>query len=122
MTERPARVLVTHPRTRAAERHERSVLDAEAPGPANELAVAAIVRAQLALAVRFFLTLVGVLVTVPLVVVKVSWVRSLSFAGVPASWIVLGAGFFPVFVILGHRYVAATERLEDRFVDVVERW
>jgi hypothetical protein len=122
VTERPARVTVTHPRTRAAERSERSVLDAEAPGPVNELAVATIVRGQLALAVRFFLTLVVVLVTVPLVVTRVAWVRSIEIAGVPIAWVALGGGFFPVFLVLGHRYVRAAERLEDRFVDVVERW
>ncbi len=122
MTERPARVTVTHPRTRAAERQERSVLDAEAPGSVNELAIAAIVRAQFVLAVRFFATLVGVLITVPLVVVQVRSVRSLTVGGLPVPWIVLGGGFFPIFVLLGHRYVVAAERLEDRFVDVVERW
>ena len=122
MTERPTRVTVTHPRTRAAERPERSVLDAEAPGSGNELAVAAIARAQFVLAMRFFLTLVGVLLAVPLMVIKVRSVRSFTVAGVPMSWIVLGAGFFPLFILLGHRYVLAAERLEDRFVDVVERW
>jgi hypothetical protein len=122
VTERPTRVTVTHPRTRAAERSERSVLDAEAAGPVNELAVAAIAKEQLALALRFFVTLVFVLLMVPLVVVRVGWIRSIRVAGVPMAWIAIGGGFFPFFLLLGHRYVRAAERLEDRFVAVVERW
>lgn len=85
----------------------------------SDMAIAAIVRAQLLLAVRYFLTLVGSLVVIPLIV-TVPGVRSLAPWGVPIAWIAFGTFFFPLFLILGHAYRRAAERLEDRFVTVIE--
>lgn len=136
MNERRERVAVSHPRTNAVERQERSPLEPElrrsrrgrASDPVDrgdgvslsDLAIAAIVRAQLVLAVRYFMALVGLLVIIPVVVVTVPGVRLLAPGGVPVAWIVFGTFFFPLFLILGHAYRRSAERLEDRFVTVIE--
>jgi hypothetical protein len=135
MNERQDRVSITHPRTNAAERQERSPLETDARrlrrgrgsgGPdhddgisLSDLAIAAIVRAQLLLAVRYFVTLVGSLVIIPLLVTAPG-IRTIALWGVPISWIAFGTLFFPLFLVLGHAYRRAAERLEDRFVTVIE--
>lgn len=123
MSERPARVSVTHPRTNAVERPRR--VGVGGPPPPNDplppLAVDAIVAAQWRLAVRSFAVLVGVLVAVPLIVTTVPFVRDRRPLGVPIAWLVFGAGFFPLFLFLGDRYVRASERIDETFTDLVER-
>lgn len=131
MNDRPTRVAVTHPRTRAVQRSERSALDdggrlgpaipdAGDPNVLSDLAISAIVGAQLTLALRYFLTLVGSLFFFPLVVVLVPGIKSLHPFGVPIAWGVLGALFFPLFLALGTGYRRAADRLENRFVHVVD--
>lgn len=123
MNDRPSRVTVTHPRTNAAERPRRVGVGRRSP--ANEtlppIAVDAIVAAQWRLAVRSFAALVAVLVSVPLVVTTVPFVRELRPLGVPIAWFAIGIGFFPPFLLLGDRYVRASERIDETFTDLVER-
>lgn len=131
MNDRPTRVAVTHPRTRAVERSERSALDdgglprrsmpdVGESDALSDLAISAIVRAQLALALRYFLTLVGSLFLVPAIVVFVPGVKSAHPFGVPVAWGAFGVLFFPLFLALGIGYRRAAERLENRFVHVVD--
>ena len=136
MTEHPPRVAVSHPRTSAAERHDDSTLAAEFQSPSDvsgvdtatvssdgslsELAVRAIVRAQLLLALRYFASLLFAVVSLALAVVVVPRVKSLTPGGVPIAWIVFAVAYFPIFWILGVGYRRAADRLEDRFVHVIE--
>jgi hypothetical protein len=83
--------------------------------------VDSIVRAQLSLTLRYFSVLLAMLVGVPLFLVLVPGVQTFSVLHVPFVWLALGAGFFPMFLLLAKSYVRAAERLEARFVEVVER-
>lgn len=123
MNDRPPRVTVTHPRTNATERPRRAGSDRR---PRSEetlppVAVDAIVAAQWRLAVRSFAILVGILALVPLLVTTVPFIRDLQPLGVPIAWFAIGAGFFPLFLLLGDRYVRASERIDETFTDLVER-
>ncbi len=123
MNDRPQRVTVTHPRTNAAERSRRVGAGRRAPSAETlpPVAVDAIVAAQWRLAVRSFAALVAILVVVPLVVTTVPFIRDRQPFGVPIAWFAIGAGFFPLFLLLGDRYVRASERIDETFTDLVER-
>jgi hypothetical protein len=120
LNERPNRVVVTHPRTRAVERRAWRAVE---PGDGDafavsDLAIRAIVRAHLRLTLRYFAVLVGGLIALPSVVVLVGPVHRASLAGIPIAWVVFSVVFFPFFLVLGRSYVRAAERLEASFVDV----
>jgi putative solute:sodium symporter small subunit len=44
----------------------------------------------------------------------------ITVLGVPLPWLILGAGVYPVLVLLGWRYVRRAERTERAFARLVQ--
>ena len=83
--------------------------------------MSSLLRAQLRLAVLVLGALALLVGGLPLAFVAVPGLVDVHVLGVPLPWVLLGAGFYPVLVLLGWLYLRAAERNEDDFADVVER-
>ncbi|AYF97731.1 DUF485 domain-containing protein [Protaetiibacter intestinalis] len=108
---RPQRVRVTAPR---AEELGRA---ASGPGLGDPgaLYIRSLIRSQLRLAIVCAVAFIVVLVAVPLVFVLVPGLDAASVGGVPVSWIVLGAGLFPVLIAIAALFVRTSARNESRY-------
>lgn len=108
----PPRVRVTAPRR--DETATRPTAVATGGDPAA-LYIRSLIRSQLRLAVVCALAFVAVLIAVPLVFALVPGLDAATVAGVPVSWIVLGAGLFPVLITIAALYVRTAGRNEARY-------
>jgi len=110
--ERPQRVRVTAPR-----RDDGVARPAPASGAGDPSAlyVRTLIRSQRRLAIVCAVAFIVVLVAVPLVFVLVPSLDEATVGGVPVSWIVLGAGFFPVLIAIAALYVRTASRNEARY-------
>jgi len=108
---RPQRVRVTAPRRDDGER--RTV--ASAAGDPSALYVRTLIRSQRRLAIVCAVAFIVVLVAVPLMFVLVPTLDEANVGGVPVSWIVLGAGLFPVLITIAALYVRTASRNEARY-------
>jgi hypothetical protein len=119
----PPRVVVAHPMTRASRgRTAKSYVDVRSASGVDqadaELALRSIMSAQGRITLRWFNLLASVLVGT-LVILK--WVPRLTDTlvfGVPVSWVILGAGLYPCFVLMAARFVRRTEAVEERFAQL----
>ena len=120
MSERtpPPRVRVTAP---AAGRPRRTTVSREidAQSAVGEVYMRSLVRSQLRLALGMVLLLALTVGALPLLFVLVPWLQHGRLFGVPLAWLVLGAGCYPVILILGWVYVRRAERNERAFQDLV---
>jgi hypothetical protein len=105
----PRRVRVTRPRA-GRPRRTSVASEIDAQSEVGEIYMRSLMRTQLRLA----LTVVAVLaLTVGM--------RTAQLFGVPVPWLVLGAGVYPVLLLLARFYVRRAERNEDAFGDMVGR-
>ncbi|TPX02417.1 DUF485 domain-containing protein [Schumannella luteola] len=74
-----------------------------------------LIRSQLRLAIVCAVAFIAVLIAVPLTFALVPELDAASVAGVPVSWIVLGAGLFPVLIAIAALYVRTSARNESRY-------
>lgn len=110
--QRPQRVRITAPRRDEGERRPAT---APAAGDPSALYVRTLIRSQRRLAIVCAVAFIVVLVAVPLVFVLVPSLDESTVGGVPVSWIVLGAGFFPVLIAIAALYVRTASRNEARY-------
>jgi putative solute:sodium symporter small subunit len=120
--QRPARVRVTSPwterpgprprRTAASEIDEQSEL--------GEIYLHALLRSQLALALRTVLVLGVTVGALPFLFLLVPQLNRWHVLGMPVSWVALAFGCYPVLIGLAWRYVRAAERNEREFTHMVE--
>ncbi len=108
----PPRVRVTAPRR--DESAGRPPAGAAGADPAG-LYIRSLIRSQLRLGIVCTFAFVVVLVAVPLVFALVPGLDGASVSGVPVSWIVLGAGLFPVIITIAALYVRTASRNESRY-------
>lgn len=108
----PPRVRVTAPRRDETTTRPIAVATGSDPGA---LYIRSLIRSQLRLAVVCALAFIAVLVAVPLVFALVPGLDAATVAGVPVSWIVLGAGLFPVLITIAALYVHTAGRNEARY-------
>ena len=109
---RPQRVRITAPRRHESERRPTT---APAVGDTAALYVRTLIRSQRRLAIVCAVAFIVVLVAVPLVFVLVPSLDEANIGGVPVSWIVLGAGLFPVLITIAALYVRTASRNEARY-------
>ena len=109
---RPQRVRVTAPRR---DDTERRPFPGPAPGDTAALYVRTLIRSQRRLAIVCAVAFIVILVAVPLVFVLVPSLDDANIGGVPVSWIVLGAGLFPVLITIAALYVRTASRNEARY-------
>ncbi|MGW9631656.1 hypothetical protein ACWGST_13215 [Agromyces sp. NPDC055520] len=121
----PPRVRVTAPRPGGAGASARA-LPSPSPsrgGPTSDIAgvyVRSLIRSQLRLAIVFA---VGFAAATALFVLAIALVPELdsSFVfGVPASWLLLGVGIYPLALTVAGLYVRAASRNESRYRSLTE--
>ncbi|QNO38737.1 hypothetical protein H4J02_00560 [Protaetiibacter sp. SSC-01] len=108
----PPRVRITAPRYDEA--GSRPPAGATAADPAG-LYIRSLIRSQLRLGIVCAIAFVVVLIAVPLVFALVPGLDTVDVGGVPVSWIVLGAGLFPVLIAVAALYVRTATRNEARY-------
>lgn len=108
----PPRVRVTAPRQ--DEDTSRVTTGATGADP-GAFYIRSLIRSQLRVAVVCAAAFIAVLVGVPLVFTLVPGLDAVRVAGVPVSWIVLGAGLFPVLIAIAALYVRTASRNESRY-------
>lgn len=119
--EQPQRVRVTAPRTAPASADLYTVSrELDEQTEVGELFIGSLIRSQLRLALvvagGFLLILLGV----PVLLAFVPVIAGLTLFTVPAPWILLGAGVYPLVIICGALYVRSAGRNEERFLDLVD--
>jgi hypothetical protein len=108
----PPRVRVTAPR-----RDEDAARPPTGPtgGDPGAFYIRSLIRSQLRAAIVCAAAFVVVLVGVPLVFTLVPGLDAATVSGIPVSWIVLGAGLFPVLIAIAALYVRTASRNESRY-------
>lgn len=77
--------------------------------------IRSLIRSQLRAAIVCATAFIVVLIAVPLVFTLVPGLDAARVAGIPVSWIVLGAGLFPVLIAIAGLYVRTASRNESRY-------
>ncbi len=117
----PKRVRVTSPRRDARPRAERRprAQDLTEQTGLGEVYLAALLRAQLRLALAVLLVVAAVLGGLPLLFLTVPQVRDAHVGPVPLPWLVVGALLYPLIVLVARAYVRGAERIEREFADLM---
>lgn len=113
---RPPRVRVTAPRAGSETQRPASP---ESGDPAA-LYIRSLIRSQRRLAIVCAVAFVVILVLVPVLLGSLSWLGEARVGGVPVSWLVLGAGMFPVLLAIAWLYERAASRNESRYRSLAE--
>ncbi|MFE5409303.1 hypothetical protein [Microbacterium sp. NPDC056569] len=119
----PGRVRVTAPRAGSRAASVRSAAPQSDGGPTSDIAgvyVRSLIRSQLRLGIVFAL---GFVVATALFVLAVALVPELDTTfvlGVPLSWLLLGAGVYPLAITVGGLYMRAASRNEARYRALAE--
>jgi uncharacterized membrane protein (DUF485 family) len=119
----PARVRVTAPRPGSPAASVRPMPHHGSEAPTSDIAgvyVRSLIRSQLRLGVVFA---VGFVVATALFVLAIAFVPELDTTfvlGVPLSWLLLGAGVYPLAITVGGLYVRAASRNEARYRSLTE--
>ncbi|WP_341393816.1 hypothetical protein [Arthrobacter sp. G119Y2] len=120
-SKQPERVRVTAPRTAPASADSYTVSrELDEQTEVGELFIGSLIRSQLRLALvvagGFLLILLGV----PVLLAFLPVIADLTLFTVPAPWILLGAGVYPLVIVCGALYVRSAARNEKRFLDLVD--
>jgi len=121
--ERPRRVVVTSPWTRAG-RRSRSypiVREIDEQSEVGALYMRSLMRTQLRLGVVVVLLVCGPLAALPVLFSVLPPAKTVMVLGLPLPWLVLGFAVYPVVVLVGCYYVWRVERTEREFADLVEQ-
>lgn len=116
----PARVRVTSSRRGARTARTRPLAtDLDEQTELGDVYIDGLRRAQL----RLGLTVLGLMVlglgSLPLLLTLVPSTRTMTLAGVPLPWLVLGVLVYPSAWLLSRVYVRQSERIEAEFADIV---
>ncbi|MGH1561321.1 hypothetical protein [Mumia sp. DW29H23] len=115
------RVRVTSPHTAAHPRRRRTVVqEIDEETAIGEVYMRSLVRSQLRLAL-----IVAVVVAVGIgglpIVFVLTHLEAVQIGPLPLPWWILGVAVYPVLFLIGWAFVAASERNERAFSDLVER-
>jgi hypothetical protein len=117
--DRPERVRVTGPPRRQVPGSRARAREIDAETPVGSLYVASLVREQLRLALRIVAVVVVLVGTLPLVFHLAPRLAEHELFGIPITWLVLGFLVYPLFGLLGWRYIRSAEANERDFTDLV---
>ncbi|MFT4085180.1 MAG: hypothetical protein QM638_21575 [Nocardioides sp.] len=115
---RPERVRVTGPHA-GRSRRTTAVAEIDAQTEVGAVYMRSLMRSQLRLALGLAAVLMLTVGLLPLLWAAVPFLRRLEVAGVPVAWLVLGAGCYPVLIVLAVVYVRRAERNERAFRELV---
>ena len=79
-----------------------------------------LMRAQAGVSLAVLVPAISLLALYPLLAVLLPGLASYEVLGLPLTLIILGGGIYPPLVLLGYWYVRRAERLEQRFVELLE--
>lgn len=121
--EQPRRVVVTHPRTRAARPGPRPAVarDLQEQTPLGEVYLRALMRAQLRLGLLICGAVCLLLGALPLAFALVPALHRTRLWGIGLPWLVLGLPVYLLLLVAGVVYVRRAERNERDFADLVRR-
>lgn len=121
--ERPRRVTVTSPWTRAGRRSRTYpiVREIDEQSEVGALYMRSLMRTQLRLGVVVVLLVCGPLAALPVLFTVLPLTKTVVVLGLPLPWLVLGIAVYPVVVLAGCYYVWRVERTEREFADLVEQ-
>ena len=86
----------------------------------GRLLVRSLTRAQLGLSLMCLTLAVAVIASFPVIMALLPSARRATVAGLPLTLVVLGAGIFPVLMLVGWFYNRQASQLEARFIDLVD--
>lgn len=112
------RVVLAH--RRGARMVHTRVEVAEQTGVGDVL-VRGLVRAQLGLAVRMALLVVGTMAAVALLTGALPGFGAATVAGIRVNWLILGVAVYPAMYAVGRIFVVLAEQNERHFVGVIEQ-
>ncbi len=113
----PTRVLVVRDPTRT--QRLRPVREIAERTTIGEAYLGSLVRTQLTLALRLLAVAAVALAGVPLMMWLEPSLRRVKVAGVPLGWLIVGVGFYPLFLFLAFVFIRRTERNEAEFIELV---
>jgi hypothetical protein len=111
-------VRVTAPRAR--EGPTRPVAVVTGSGDPSDVYVRSLIRSQLRVAVVTASTFAFLLAATTAALAFVPEVRTATVGGIPIVWIVLGAGVYPIVLLVAALFVRAAERNEKRYRSLAE--
>jgi hypothetical protein len=82
--------------------------------------LSSLIRAQAGVSLAVLLPAISLLALYPLLAVLLPGLATFKVAGLPLTLIILGGGIYPPLVLLGYWYVRRSERLEQRFVELLK--
>ncbi|KAA1425247.1 hypothetical protein FE697_005100 [Mumia zhuanghuii] len=116
-----ARVRVTSPHTTLRPHRRRTVVqEIDEETEIGEVYMRSLIRSQLRLALIVSVVVALLVGGLPILFVLVD-LDALQVGPVPLPWWILGAAVYPVLFVIGWVFVAASERNERAFSDLVER-
>ena len=112
------RVRVTGPtRRRTAATRTREI---DAGTRVGAIYMGSLLREQLRLALRVIATLFATVGSLPLLFYLFPGLADVHVLGIPLSWLLLGILVYPLFLVLGWRYIRRAEDNERDFTDLVQ--
>lgn len=89
-------------------------------GDPSALYVRSLIRSQLRLALGSAVAFAVLLATATALLALVPELRAAAVGGIPLVWIVLGAGVYPVVLLIAWLFTRAAERNERRYRSLAE--
>ncbi|WP_026821210.1 hypothetical protein [Arthrobacter castelli] len=120
--DKPARVRVTAPRSKATVAPARFPVAREVAehSAVGDVFVRSLMRAQLRLALVVAGGFVLVLLSVPLLLAVFPVLADLSVLTIPVSWLILGALIYPFMCLCAWLFIRNAGRNESRYRDLVD--
>ncbi|MEO5317231.1 hypothetical protein PV761_01385 [Arthrobacter sp. CC3] len=112
------RVKVTAPRSEA-----KPVMDSRVAAEESDVGqvfVRSLIRSQLRLSLVVAAGFLLILLAFPLMLGLVPGLAEATIAGIPFSWLLLGAGIYPVIGLSAWLYIRSASRNEARYRDLAE--
>jgi hypothetical protein len=111
---------------RVPARHRRNVRHTPVAGDLYRqdnyarILLSSLMRAQLGATVAVLVPAAALLCLYPLLAVLFPGLGQVQVGGVPLTFVVLGGGIYPPLVLLGFWYRHRAERVEQRFIELLE--
>jgi putative solute:sodium symporter small subunit len=124
----PGQAPESQPRRVVVWGHDHVPLDRGVIGPSDlatdtrhgRLLLRSLMRAQLGLSLLCLAVALAVTASFPIIAATVPEIIRAKVMGIPLTLVVLGAGVFPVFLVIGWFYHRQASQLEARFIDLVD--
>lgn len=118
MNQPPARVRVTGPR-HGRPRRSTVVAEIDAQTVVGDIYIRSLMRSQLRLALAVLFVLLVTVCSLPVLFHAHPEITRHHVLGVPLVWLALGAGCYPLLLVLAVLYVRRAERNERAFSELV---